>query len=157
MACPFRSLLEPLFFVFGLLIVRAFQEFIEFLGNGEITLLFSRIDGQLRHPIAQHILRVGLQHRVAVWLTFHPFPPACQPSIPRTVVGLTTFVEGIGEMDNIRLGDGAKMSEKSVMSTSVAPSNSSRSLTSCSSSSRSPPSPNLFAQVSLCSFMAYSM
>ena len=39
MASPFRALLEPLFLVFGLFVVRPLEKFMELFGNGEIAVL----------------------------------------------------------------------------------------------------------------------
>ena len=56
MASPFRALLEPPFLVFGLFVVGSFQEFVELFSDGEVVVLLRCVDGQLCHPISEHVL-----------------------------------------------------------------------------------------------------
>ena len=112
MASPFGALLEPLRFVLGLLVVGTLQKFVEFLGDGKVALLLRRINGQLRHPVSKHVLRVGSAHPVSVGLAVHPLPPALEPTIPCAGVGLAALVERVGHVGDIGLADGAEVAEE---------------------------------------------
>ena len=112
MASPFGALLEPLRFVLGLFVVGMLQKFVEFLGDGKVSFLFGRINGQLRHPVSQHVLRVGLAHPVSVGLAVHSLPPAIEPAVPGAGVGLAALVEGVGHVGDVGFGDGAEVAEE---------------------------------------------
>ena len=75
MAGPFWALLEPPFLMLGLFVVGSFQEFVELLSDREVVVLLRCVDGQLCHPISEHVLWIRRSHGVSVGLAVDPFPP----------------------------------------------------------------------------------
>ena len=64
--------MEPSFLVLGLFVVGALEEFMELFSNGEVVVLLCCVDGQLSHPISEHVFWIRRSHGVSVGLAVDP-------------------------------------------------------------------------------------